>query len=168
LHALLEDWGVEGFRENKKDFRAEAYVNVYQGHELFLTLLREKKPTQYHEVMSGLYNAIVWVLFTFLFRQHLQSQSQSSKGKQSATHIANTAMARLDLPVEDWLSLSRLEHYRVSNFYFFNLCHIYEVDSKAQKENILKKKHIADIFSVHLFNIYVNTCYEYTITSTPI
>jgi hypothetical protein len=56
LHASLEDWSVEGFRE--KDFRADAYINVYQGHELFLTLLREKKPTQYHEIMSGLYNAI--------------------------------------------------------------------------------------------------------------
>jgi hypothetical protein len=58
LHASLEDWGIEGFRENKKDFRADAYANVYQGHELFLTLLRDKKPTQYHEIMSRLYNAV--------------------------------------------------------------------------------------------------------------
>jgi hypothetical protein len=58
LHASLEDWGVDGFHENK-NFRADAYINVYQGHELFLTLLREKKPTQFHEVMSGLYDAVV-------------------------------------------------------------------------------------------------------------
>jgi hypothetical protein len=58
LHASLEDWGVEGFRENKRDFRADAYIHVYQGHELFLNLLREKKPIQYHGIMSGLYDAV--------------------------------------------------------------------------------------------------------------
>jgi hypothetical protein len=58
LHASLEDWGVDGFRENKRDFRGDAYISVYQGHEIFLTLLRKKKLTQFHEIMSGLYNAV--------------------------------------------------------------------------------------------------------------
>jgi hypothetical protein len=78
-HASLDDWG-QGYRRSKSDFRAEAYENIYLGHELFLKTLHETEPRFYHLLMSDLYKAV------------------SVKGFHSATHIANKAIARLNLP----------------------------------------------------------------------
>ncbi|KAF8814198.1 hypothetical protein BYT27DRAFT_7266604 [Phlegmacium glaucopus] len=78
-HASLDDWS-QGYKRSKSDFRADAYEYIYRGHELFLNTLHEKEPEFYHSLMSDLYKAV------------------AVKGVHSATHMANNAMARLNLP----------------------------------------------------------------------
>lgn len=56
-HASLDDWS-EGYKWKKSDLRADAYEDVYKGHELFLSNLRNQKPIFYHTLMSGLYTAV--------------------------------------------------------------------------------------------------------------
>lgn len=81
-HASLDDWSL-GYKRNKSDFRADTYEYIYRGHELFLNTLHEIEPAFYHTLMSDLYKAV------------------AVKGTRSATHIANNAIARLNLPARE-------------------------------------------------------------------
>ncbi|KJA19342.1 hypothetical protein HYPSUDRAFT_143866 [Hypholoma sublateritium FD-334 SS-4] len=61
-HASLDDWS-QGYKRTKSDFRADAYESIYRGHELFLTTLQTERPDFFHGLMSGLYNAVVYVFW---------------------------------------------------------------------------------------------------------
>lgn len=57
MHASLDDWS-EGHQKKKRDFRADVYADIYQGHELFLNNLRAEQLPLYHDIMSDLYKAV--------------------------------------------------------------------------------------------------------------
>ncbi|KAF8056056.1 hypothetical protein FPV67DRAFT_1678529 [Lyophyllum atratum] len=81
-YAAIEDWN-SGFLK-KSEFNADEYEDNYRGHELFLNNIRASNPAAYHRLMADIYNEV--------------SNSQAS---QSASVVANNAMALLDLAAMD-------------------------------------------------------------------
>ncbi|KAH9975423.1 hypothetical protein BGW80DRAFT_1250991 [Lactifluus volemus] len=77
VHASLQDWSG-GFLK-KTEFNAEMFEDVYRGHELFISNIRQTNIRKYHRLLSNLYNEVC-VAHT-----------------QTASAIANNFMASVDL-----------------------------------------------------------------------
>ncbi|KAF8065172.1 hypothetical protein FPV67DRAFT_1628477 [Lyophyllum atratum] len=77
-YASIEDWS-SGFLK-KSEFNADAYEDVYRGHELFLNNIRTNRPGAYHRLMADLYKEVA-----------------NTQAGHSANVVANNAMAILDL-----------------------------------------------------------------------
>ncbi|KAG5654009.1 hypothetical protein H0H81_008318 [Sphagnurus paluster] len=77
-HASITDWNT-GFLK-KSEFNADEFEDVYRGHEMFLSNIRNDRPAAYHRLMADLYKEV-----------------SNAHGGHSAAEIANNAMAILDL-----------------------------------------------------------------------
>ncbi|KAG6825967.1 hypothetical protein H0H92_001683 [Tricholoma furcatifolium] len=77
-YAAIDDWN-SGFLK-KSEFNADAYEDIYRGHELFLNNIRSEKPRAYHRLMADLFSEVC-----------------NSQGAHSAQTVASNAMSLLDL-----------------------------------------------------------------------
>ncbi|KAG6839280.1 hypothetical protein C0991_004153, partial [Blastosporella zonata] len=56
-YATLNDWNTGYFKKSK--FNADAYKDVYRGHELVINDILAKRPHAYHCLMADLYSEVV-------------------------------------------------------------------------------------------------------------
>lgn len=55
-HASITDWNT-GFLK-KSEFNADEFEDVYRGHEMFLSNIRNDRPAAYHRLMADLYKEV--------------------------------------------------------------------------------------------------------------
>ncbi|KAG6907624.1 hypothetical protein DXG01_008160 [Tephrocybe rancida] len=79
VYASLDDWNSSFLKKSK--FNADAYEDIYHGHELFLNNIWNDRSCADHRLMADMYNEM----------------SSNSQGGHPAQAVANNAMAILDL-----------------------------------------------------------------------